>query len=68
MISSLITLMDWICESIWIHGMVFIVVIVLIAGCISYALSWLTNITIKIKHETISPSVNLKKDDTKNDE
>lgn len=66
--TSLITLMNWICESIFIHCMVFMIVIVLIAGCISYALSWLTNITITIKHETVSPSVNLKKDDTKKDE
>lgn len=65
MITSLITLMNWICESILIHGFVFIIVITFIAWCIAYALSGLTNITITIKHETVSPSVNIKKDDTK---
>lgn len=73
MVSSLLTLLNWICESLIIHGFVLIITISVIACFIAYMISALTNITITIKHETVLPSntdkkVDLKKEGEKIDE
>lgn len=73
MVSSLLILLNWICESLIIHGFVFIITISLIACFIVYIISAFTNITITIKHETVLPNntekkVDLKKEGEKIDE